>query len=207
MIDLRRWLAFTTASVLIGVLPGPGVASIVGYAVNSGRRTAFAAIGGAVAGNLVAMLVSLAGVGALLQAFPHARRSVEIGGAAYLVALGLVGVLRSRPPAIDGDVVRAAIPPRAAFAAAVAVSALNPKAIVFFVAFVPPFVAADRGRLGQSLVLVMTFTTVVAVTDTAYALLALRVAGRLRHPTAVVWVRRAAGLLLICTGLVAVTFS
>ncbi len=68
--DLRQmtvqagiWLTFATASALIAVLPGPGVANIVGCAVNSGHRTAFAVIAGAVAGNLIAMSASLAGAG------------------------------------------------------------------------------------------------------------------------------------------------
>ena len=204
MIDFSRWLAFMAASLLIAILPGPGVANIVGYAVNSGRRTAFAAIAGAVAGNLIAMLLSLAGMGTLLEAFPVAYKIVELSGAAYLVALGLIGTLRSRPPAIADGVARAAIPPSAAFAGSIAVSALNPKSVVFFVAFVPQFIAADGSYLIQSFILAATFASVVASTDTFYALLALRVAGSLRSPTVVVWVRRAGGLVLITTGIVAI---
>ena len=203
MIDLNHWLAFMMASLLIAILPGPGVANIVGYAVNSGRRTAFAAIAGAVAGNLIAMLLSLAGMGTLLRAFPIAYKSVELAGAAYLVALGLIGILRSRPPATNDDVVRAAIPPRVAFAGSIAVSALNPKSIIFFVAFMPHFIAADSNYLVQSLILIVTFASVVAISDTLYALLALRVASLLHSPTMAVWVRRAGGLVLISTGLVA----
>ena len=84
MIDLRHWLAFVAASMLIAILPGPGVANIVGHAVNSGRRTAFAAIAGAVVGNLTAMTLSLAGVGTLLAGYPNAYRLIELAGAAYL---------------------------------------------------------------------------------------------------------------------------
>lgn len=78
--DPGRWLAFAMASLLIAILPGPGVANIVGHALNSGRKTAFAAIAGAVAGNVSTLLVSLAGVGALIQALPRAFRSIEQAG-------------------------------------------------------------------------------------------------------------------------------
>jgi len=203
MIDLSRWLAFLMASLFIGILPGPGVANIVGYALNSGRGTAFAAVAGAVAGNVITMMVSLAGVGTVLEAFPRAYRLVELAGAVYLVALGLIGILRSRPPATGHDVVRTAIPPRAAFAGSIAVSALNPKSIIFFIAFVPQFIAADRSYVVQASVLVTTFASIVALTDTLYMLLALRVAGLLHSPTMSVQVRRVGGVVLLCTGLVA----
>lgn len=203
MIDLSHWVFFLTASLLIAVLPGPGVANIVGYALNSGQRTAFAAITGAVTGNLIAMLLSLAGMGALLEASPRVYKLAEFAGAAYLVALGLIGISRSRPPATADAGVRAAIPSRVAFVGSIAVSALNPKSIVFFVAFVPQFIASDGSYLAQSLVLAVTFASVVAITDTLYALLALRVAGFLRSPVTAVWVRRAGGLVLLCTGLAA----
>jgi len=203
MIDISRWLAFLVASLFIGILPGPGVANIVGYALNSGRGTAFAAVAGAVAGNVTTMMVSLAGVGTFLEAYPGAYRLVELAGAVYLVALGLIGILRSRPPATVHDVVRTAIPPRAAFSGSIAVSALNPKSIIFFVAFVPQFIAADRSYVAQASVLVTTFASIVALTDTLYALLALRVAGLLHSPTMSVQVRRVGGVVLLCTGLVA----
>ena len=204
MIDLRHWLAFVAASLLLAVLPGPGVANIVGHAVNSGRRTAFAAIAGAVVGNLTVMTLSLAGVGTLLAAYPRAYRLVELAGAAYLVALGLIGVLRCGGPATTtGQVAPAAISPRAAFAGSIAVSALNPKSMVFFVAFVPPFIVPDRSYLFQCLILVATFAGVVAGSDTLYALLALRVAGRLRSPRTAMWVRRVGGVVLISIGFMA----
>ena len=205
MIDLRHWLAFVAASLLIAILPGPGVANIVGHAVNSGRRTAFAAIVGAVVGNLTAMGLSLAGVGTLLAEYPSAHRLIGLAGAAYLMVLGLVGILRSGGPATAaGHVAPAAIiPPRAAFAGSVAVSALNPKSMVFFVAFAPPFIAADGSYPVQCLVLMATFAGAVAGSDTLYALLALRVARGLRSPAMASRVRRVGGVVLIAAGLVA----
>lgn len=203
MIILSHWLAFLAASLLIAILPGPGVANIVGYAVNSGRKTAFAAIAGAVTGNLIAILLSLGGMGTLLEASPRLYKVVEVAGASYLVVLGLIGIFRSRSIQTMDEVDRAAIHPRAAFVGSIAVSALNPKTLVFFVAFVPQFIATDRSYVVQSLILAATFASLVAITDALYALLALRVADKIHSPRIAVWVRRAGGLVLVCTGIAA----
>ena len=208
MLQLDNWLAFTAASALIAILPGPGVANIVGYAVNSGRRTAFAAIAGAVAGNLLAVTVSLAGAGALLGASPRAYRALELAGAAYLIVLGLIAVLRVPSSAVVANgVVGAAISPHAAFAGSIAVSALNPKSIIFFVAFVPQFISSDGSYPLQASVFLLTFASIVATSDTLYALAALRVAGLLSSPSTATWVRRAGGVVLVGTGFLAAIAS
>lgn len=201
MID--NWPAFAAASALIAALPGPGVANIVGYAVSSGRPTAFAAIAGAVAGNLVSMGVSLGGAGALLRASPGAYGALELAGAAYLIVLGLAAVVRSSPLGPSDGVVRIAIPPRAAFAGSVAVSALNPKSIVFFIAFVPQFIVPTASYLLQSIAYLITFASIVAISDTLYALAALQIAGFLSSRRSAAWVRRVGGVVLIATGVLA----
>ena len=205
MVGLGNWVAFATASGLIAVLPGPGVANIVGYAVNSGHRTAFAAIAGAVAGNLVAMSVSLAGAGSLLEASPRGYGFLELAGAAYLLVLGLVAILRSPPSTVAGSHARVAIPAHAAFVGSAAVSALNPKSIVFFVAFVPQFISPADSYVLQAITFLITFASIVAVSDTLYALIALQVTGLLSSPRVAAWVRRAGGVVLIATGTLAAT--
>ena len=117
------------------------------------------------AGNPVAVKLSLAGA-VTLQAVPHAYGFVELAGAAYLVTFGLIGMLRSRPRATPDGLVRPAIPPRAAFAGSIAFCALNPKSIISFVAFVPQFIASGGSYLIQSFILVATFASIVAFTDT-----------------------------------------
>ena len=202
MIDLGHWLAFTVASLCVAVLPGPGVANIVGHALASGRRTALAAVAGAVAGNLVAMSSALTGVGPLLLAFPGALRLVELAGATYLVALGSAALVRQVQPSA-GSRARG-VSPRAAFAGTIATSALNPKSLVFFLAFAPQFIGMDRSYPLQCSILVATFAAVVAVTDSAYAFAAASVAEALRSRRATERTRRAGALILIGMGLAAV---
>lgn len=201
MFGLDHWLAFAAASSLIAVIPGPGVANIVGFAVSSGRATASAAIAGAVVGNLVAMTVSLSGAGALLKAYPPAYLVMDFAGSAYLFALGFSAILQ-RQSNTEFDQSRShAIPAGLAFTGSVTVSALNPKSLVFFVAFTPQFISPTHSYLVQALVFLATFALIVAVSDTFYALTALRVVKRLSSPAARAWARRSGGVVLIGTSL------
>src|SRR5690349_16587159 len=68
VMDPHVWLVFVAASAVMGLAPGPAVTSIVGYALSSGRTTALAAVAGVAVGNVIAMSLSLGGVGALLSA-------------------------------------------------------------------------------------------------------------------------------------------
>src|SRR3954452_10232095 len=85
---LATWLAFTLAAAVMGLIPGPGVTSIVGYALSSGRRTALASVAGIAIGNTVCMSVSLAGAGAVLAASALAFTALKWAGAIYLIGLG-----------------------------------------------------------------------------------------------------------------------
>ena len=95
--DWHVWLGFVVASAAIAVVPGPGLMSIVGYAISGGRRVALASVAGLAVGNALAMTLSLAGVGVLLAASTLAFSIVKWVGAAYLVGLGLSTILRAAP--------------------------------------------------------------------------------------------------------------
>ena len=197
---LATWLAFALAAAAMGLIPGPGVTSIVGYALSSGRRTALASVAGMALGNALCMTVSLAGAGAVLAASALAFSVLKWAGALYLIALGVLAIARSRR-GLDADAPPAApISPRTAFLSNVAVGTFHPKTIVFFVAFVPQFIRADVSYPLQAAILIATFTAVVGLTDTAYALAAARAGRLLRSRTATLWSRRAGGGVLIAAG-------
>ena len=194
------WLGFTAASLAMGLVPGPGVMSIVGYAVSSGRKVALASVFGMAFGNAAAMSLSLAGVGVLLAASALAFSLLKAAGALYLVGLGLAAIWRSR-----AGFANACHPPigaRAAFVGTLAVGLFHPKTITFFVAFVPQFISADAAFAPQAALLIATFCLVVAGTDALYALTASRLVRRFRDPRAVLWSKRAGGGVLIASGLV-----
>ena len=197
--DPSAWLAFVLASAAMGLIPGPGVTSIVGYALSSGRRTALVSVAGMAVGNVVAMSISLTGAGAILAASALAFTVLKWGGALYLIGLGVAAILRSGATGADGEAL-AAITPRAAFWSNLAVGTFHPKTIVFFVAFVPQFIRPDAGYVPQAAILIATFALVVGVTDTAYALAASRASRLLRRPQTLIWSKRAGGGVLIAAG-------
>ncbi len=194
------WLAFAAASLVIGLIPGPGVMSIVGYAIGSGRRTALASVAGMAAGNVLAISLSLAGVGALLAASALAFTILKWAGALTLIGLGLNAIARSRSGPRSRDPRPTPISPRAAFTNNVLVGTFHPKTIVFFVAFVPQFIDSRGDYAFQSAILVATFGAVVAVTDTLYAIAAASASRLLARPGALAGMQRASGLVLIVAG-------
>jgi threonine/homoserine/homoserine lactone efflux protein len=198
--DFKVWLAFVAASLALGLIPGPGVMSIVGYALGSGRRTALASVAGMALGNTLAMTLSLAGVGSLLAASALAFSILKWAGAAYLVGLGLVTIWKTRGKAEADERPSRPVSPRTAFLGNVGVGTFHPKTIVFFVAFAPQFISARGDYWSQAAILIATFCLTVACSDTCYALAAARAASWLRRPGAMRWTQRAGGGVLIAAG-------
>jgi len=198
---LSAWLAFAAAALVMGLIPGPGVNSIVGYALSSGRRTALASVAGIAVGNVVCMSASLAGAGAVLAASAMAFLALKWAGALYLIALGILAIARSRRGLGDAGAARTPITPRTAFLSNVALGVFHPKTIVFFAAFAPQFISPHAPYALQAAILVATYTAVVGATDTGYALAAARASHLLRGPRATLWSRRAGGGVLIAAGL------
>ena len=196
--DWRAWLPFVLACTVMGLVPGPGVTSIVGYAIGSGRRTALASVAGLAVGNAVAITLSLAGVGALLAASATAFVVLKWIGALYLIALGVLALLKVRPSS-DAEADRATTP-RTAFLGNAAVGLFHPKTIVFFVAFVPQFISPRAAYAPQAVLLGLTFCVTVLITDTAYALAASAASHWLRRPGVSTWSKRASGGVLIAAG-------
>jgi threonine/homoserine/homoserine lactone efflux protein len=197
----NRWLEFALASALMGLLPGPAVMSICGYALCSGSRVAVAAVMGSALGNLIAMSLSLAGVGALLSTSAMAFTVLKWAGAAYLIALGSLTIARSGR-ATEADASSPPVEAGTAFRSQLALGTFHPKTILFFVAFAPQFIDPRQSYALQASLLIATFVGIVASTDMLYALLASRASNLLRAPHTTRWMRRAGGGVLLAAGAV-----
>ena len=198
--DWALWAGFVIASLIVGLLPGPGVTSIVGYALTAGMRSALASVLGATVGNAVAMTLSLVGVGVLVERWPVAFSAVKWGGAASLVGLGLYTIVTAKaaaPDEPDSSIIRTTT----AFWGTVAVTALNPKTIVFFVAFTPQFISPHHNYWLQAAVLLATFCAVVTLSDGFYAVAASWAAGLIKGPKVHLWSKRIGGAVIIAAGL------
>ena len=199
--DFQIWIAFVAASTALLLLPGPTVLLVLSYAISQGRRVALATVGGVALGDFIAMSASLAGLGALVLASATLFTILKWVGALYLIYLG-VRLFRSAPSASLGDLEQVTLAkPSSVFAHSAAVTTLNPKSIVFFIAFVPQFITVESALLPQFAILVLTFVGLAAINAIAYALLADRLRMKLARPSVMAWFARLGGSALIAMGL------
>lgn len=198
--EFQLWLSFALASLVIAAIPGPGVVSIVGFAISSGRRVALASVAGMAIGNAVAVSLSLAGAAAILATSAVAFTILKWVGALYLIVIGLIAIKRAGKSDVSANA-SAGVSPQAAFLTNVVVGTLHPKTILFFVAFSAQFLRTDLPYIPQATTLVLTFTLIAAVTDTLYALSASHAAQLFRSDRAKRWSQQAGGGVLISAGL------
>lgn len=204
--DFQLWLAFVAASIALLLIPGPTVLLVLSYAISQGRRVALATVGGVALGDFIAMSASLAGLGALVLASATLFTVLKLIGAVYLVWLG-IKLFRSAPDASLGDLEKVTeTSASSVFGHAAAVTALNPKSIVFFIAFVPQFVVVSSPLLPQFAILIVTFVGLAAINALAYALLADRLRARIARPAVLAWFSRLGGGALIAMGIATAAF-
>ncbi|MDQ2969110.1 MAG: LysE family translocator [Actinomycetota bacterium] len=171
------WL-FGLAALALLLIPGPSVLYIVFQSAEQGRRVGLACVAGVHLGTLVHVAAASAGLSALIVASSLAFSVVKYAGAAYLVYLGIRKLLERDA---ETRVERKREPLRRALVRGLIVNALNPKTALFFLAFLPQFVAPDRGGVwSQALVLGFVFVGLGLITDSLYALAAGTVGGLLR---------------------------
>ena len=189
------WL-FCAAALALLAIPGPAVLYIVMQSAEQGRRVGLASVAGIHLGTLVHVAAATAGLSAVIVASATAFSVVKYAGAAYLVYLGVRKLLERAP--VNG-IERRGEPLRRAFMRGVLVNVLNPKTALFFLAFLPQFVDADRGAVwSQVLVLGLLFVGLGLVSDSLYALAAGTVGGLLRRQRAAL--RYGSGIVYIGLG-------
>jgi homoserine/homoserine lactone efflux protein len=174
--SFQTWLAFTAASIILTLIPGPSVLLIVSQAITKGRTAALMCIFGDAIGGIVLIGLSFAGVGALLAASAAAFQIMKWAGVLYLAYLGCRQILEARgstgmPP---DDMTGAQASTWKSFWAGTITAILNPKAIVFYMAFLTQFIDPEHGMQAQITIMAVTSTVVVVVFLGIYALLASR---------------------------------
>ena len=165
MFGIADYGAFVAAIVLFLAIPGPGNLALITSTSKGGIRGGLAATFGVIAGDQVLMWAAVAGVATLLATYPAAFSAVQWLGAAYLAWLGFK-MLTAKP----GDAPVLNIRPRQYFQQAATITLLNPKAIVFYMAFFPLFVDPARH---QGLLTFGAMAVTVAVLTFLYGLTAV----------------------------------
>ena len=196
---LETWLAYTFVTASFLLIPGPTILLVISYSLIRGRQAVFALLLGVGLGDVVAMLLSFIGVGLLLQTVSIVFQFFMWIGAAYLIWLG-IRMLRDESESlelsekIDPEVWHAII------ANAFVITALNPKSIVFFLAFLPQFINSEKSFITQSLILGSTFLGLALLSVVLYSLLSSFIGQQMRLPLIHRWTNRIGGSLLIGAG-------
>jgi threonine/homoserine/homoserine lactone efflux protein len=202
-VTIETWLAFTAATAVLLVMPGPTILLVASYALGRGMRAALPMAVGVALGDFTAMTLSMLGLGALLATSALLFTALKWLGAAYLIWLGIR--LWRAGDALHAMPTDEAAAPSRMLGHAWIVTALNPKSITFFVAFLPQFIDPHGDFWSQMLVFEATFVTLAFLNAAAYAVVASRTRRFVRSPRAVGIFNRIGGSLLIGAGLATAT--
>jgi threonine/homoserine/homoserine lactone efflux protein len=197
-LGISDYWAFVAAILVFLALPGPGTFALLSATAKGGFRAGAAATLGLIAGDQVLMWLAALGVAAVLQANDALFKALQYGGAAYLMWIGL-RLLFAR----TGTQAPIALKPHHFARQAFVITLMNPKAIVFYMAFFPLFIDAAHHR---GAVTFAAMAATIAVVTLAYCLtlcaFASVISARVReHRRLSQWLQRAAGLALIGFGL------
>ncbi len=179
--SFEHWLAFAAASAVMLAIPGPTILLVA-------------------LGDFTAMTASMLGLGALLATSAMIFTVLKWVGAAYLIWLGIKLWRAPISRGADGEAPAEEKPYRI-FAHTYVVTALNPKSIIFFVAFLPQFLDLSQPVLPQMMIFEVTFLVLATLNAFSYALLAAAARQTIRKPSVQKVVNRTGGTLLIGAGL------
>jgi len=203
--SIEHWLAFVAASAVLLAIPGPTILLVISYALGHGRKATTATVAGVALGDFTAMTASMLGLGALLAASAAIFTALKWIGAAYLIYLGIklwrVPVSANPSEAEEGETSKER--PFRIFLHTYAVTALNPKSIIFFVAFLPQFLDTSKPLAVQMVIFEVTFLALATLNATTYGLMASMARKTIRKPNVQRLVNRTGGTLMIGAGLIA----
>ncbi len=201
---IETWLAFTAASTILLIIPGPTILTVISYSISHGYRAKIPLILAVALGDSTALALSLLGLGALLAESVFWFQVIKWAGGLYLIYLGIklfrAGFTASQA---SPDIKQA---PKLAsgwrlFADTYLVTALNPKGMVFFLAFLPQFVDTSTAVAPQLWLLALTFVALATLNATMYALFAGKASELLAAPKTQRRFNFTGGSLLIVAGL------
>ncbi len=199
MFGIADYAAFCAAILVFLALPGPGTFALLTSTGKGGLRAGAAATAGIIAGDQVLMWLAVAGVAALLNAHPAWFKAIQYLGAAYLAWIGLRLIFARAGQAASP----VHIEPRRYARQAFVITLLNPKAIVFYMAFFPLFIdPAQHQGLTTFAAMAATIAVITAGYGLALCAAATAVGARVKaHKSLARWLERAAGACLVAFGI------
>ena len=200
-VSLDTWIAYAAATVILLVIPGPTILTVISYSLTHGRRANLALVAGVALGDSTALMLSLVGLGAVLAASATLFTAVKWAGGLYLIYLGL-RMLRggALPPPVEGPGELPLESHGRVFLNTWLVTALNPKGIIFFIAFLPQFLRPGADVAAQLWVFAVTFVVLATLNAALYAVFAASARRFLSSPKALRVFNVAGGSLLTAAG-------
>lgn len=160
--SLVHWLTFATAAIFVVATPGPDLACILGQTMRNGQKAGFVALIGMCTGAALHVSMVTLGLGSLISSSDLALSALKWVGAGYLIYLGVVAIISAQKP-VTGAVGNGTHGLTFSFRQGLFVNLLNPKAILFYIAFLPQFVVPGHGPEALQLALHGGIVIVVAV--------------------------------------------
>lgn len=188
-------LAYALTELVACLTPGPAVLSVMSVGLTGSLRGMFAAIAGINFSNLIWYIMVGAGLMALVHAAPGLFVALRWAGTAYLFWLGIQTWRSHITLAVTGQAPPIGV--KRGFLGAVAVQLSNPKALVFFTVFLPPFIDLHRPVAPQIAILAAIGVTMEIAALSMYGLLAFRLGRLALTATAERWIARISGAILM----------
>jgi RhtB (resistance to homoserine/threonine) family protein len=196
-----RLYAFIVVAAILTILPGADMALVTRNVIVVGRRRTMLTIAGIGTGCIIHATASALGLSAILATSATAFDVVKTIGAAYLVWLGVQSIRDARrPPTQLSDAQRARSSRLGPFLQGFLTNVLNPKVAIFYLTFLPQFIAPSEPVFRRSLLLASIHITMGVVWLTAYAWFVDQLGAVLTRPRVKAWLERATGGLLIALG-------
>ncbi|AJQ95129.1 LysE family translocator [Gynuella sunshinyii] len=200
--SFETWLAFIIAASIILVIPGPTILLVISHSIRYGQNAALPLIAGVAAGDLIAMTVSLAGLGVIMATSATLFMIFKVAGAMYLIYLGIKMWRSHNSYQLDLQTHEAPKSRTQLFSNAFLVTVLNPKASIFFIAFFPQFMNPAASHSIQLLGYGTTFITLAILNAALYAMFASRIRRFLRTPVSAKIFHRGGAAALVGAGLI-----
>lgn len=200
--SIEVWLSFVLASTILCFSPGPTVFMVMGQSLTQGKASVIPLVTGVLCGDVIAMSVSFAGLGALLATSAVFFNIFKWVAAGYLMYLG-VKAWRSKQK-VDTSLADKTQQEKM-FKQALVVTALNPKGIIFFIAFFPLFINTQQPVSAQILTMAVSFLMVSALSASCYSIFSGYLRSKINSPQCQQGFNKLSGSMLMGAGVVTAT--
>jgi len=202
IMDIHIWLSFIATSVILCISSGPTTLLAMGQSIKHGKQAIIPLVLGTAAGDILSMTLSFLGLGMVLSTSATLFTMMKWIGAIYLIYIGVKAFNSKYSPNVQEEAAAGSI-----FNKAFVVTALNPKGIIFFLAFFPLFIDLNTSVLPQMLILGASFVVIAGLTVTSYSLFASCIRTKSNSPTFHNFMNKTSGSMLVLAGVITASLS